>query len=71
MFGISVDEWLAGSRQWIRHVHPEDHPVVEAAEEASERGERFQAEYRVIRKDGGSFGSATRRWWSRGAIRIR
>jgi PAS domain S-box-containing protein len=52
MFGIGVDDWLAGSRQWMRHVHPEDHPVVEAAEEASKRGERFQAEYRVIRQDG-------------------
>ncbi len=52
MFGISVDDWLAGSRQWMRHVHPEDHLVVEAAEEASKRGERFQAEYRVIRQDG-------------------
>jgi PAS domain S-box-containing protein len=52
MFGISVDDWLAGSREWMRHVHPEDHAVVEAAEEASKRGERFQAEYRVIRQDG-------------------
>jgi PAS domain S-box-containing protein len=52
MFGISVDDWLADSRKWMRHVHPEDHPVVEAAEEASKRGERFQAEYRVIRQDG-------------------
>ncbi len=52
MFGISVDDWLANSRQWMRHVHPEDHAVVEAAEEASKRGERFQAEYRVIRQDG-------------------
>jgi PAS domain S-box-containing protein len=52
MFGISVDDWLADSRKWMRHVHPEDHAVVEAAEEASKRGERFQAEYRVIRQDG-------------------
>ncbi len=52
MFGFRVDDWLAGSRQWMRHVHPEDHQVVEAAEAASVRGERFQAEYRVIRKDG-------------------
>ena len=52
MFGFEADQWLASSRQWIRHVHPEDHPVVEAAEEASQRGERFQAEYRVIRQDG-------------------
>src|SRR5712664_961282 len=53
MFGFSPDEWLMDSRAWTRHVHPEDHKVVEAAEETSGRGERFQAEYRVIRKDGG------------------
>ena len=52
MFGFAVDDWLAGSRQWMRHVHPEDHGVVDAAEEASKRGEKFQAEYRVIRDDG-------------------
>jgi PAS domain S-box-containing protein len=52
MFGFSVDDWLANSREWIRCVHPEDCFIVEAAEEASKRGERFQAEYRVIRKDG-------------------
>jgi PAS domain S-box-containing protein len=52
MFGFSAEEWLMDSRAWTRHVHPEDHKVVEAAEEASKRGERFQAEYRVIRKDG-------------------
>jgi PAS domain S-box-containing protein len=52
MFGFAVDDWLAGSRQWMRHVHSEDHGVVDAAEEASKRGERFQAEYRVIRHDG-------------------
>jgi two-component system cell cycle sensor histidine kinase/response regulator CckA len=52
MFGFPAEEWLADSRQWIRHVHPEDHRVVEAAEEASKRGEKFQAEYRVVRKDG-------------------
>jgi PAS domain S-box-containing protein len=52
MFGFDVDDWLAGSRQWMRHVHPEDHAVVDAAEAASKRGERFQAEYRVIRQDG-------------------
>jgi PAS domain S-box-containing protein len=52
MFGFAMDDWLAGSREWMRHVHAEDHQVVEAAEEASRRGERFQAEYRIIRKDG-------------------
>jgi PAS domain S-box-containing protein len=52
MFGFSAEEWLVDSRAWTQHVHPEDHQVVEAAEAASQRGERFQAEYRVIRKDG-------------------
>jgi PAS domain S-box-containing protein len=52
MFGFSTEEWLNDSRAWTKHVHPEDIPTVEAAEQASQRGERFQAEYRVIRKDG-------------------
>jgi PAS domain S-box-containing protein len=52
MFGFPPEEWLMDSRAWTQHVHPEDHKVVEAAEEASKRGERFQAEYRVVRKDG-------------------
>jgi PAS domain S-box-containing protein len=52
MFGFSAEEWLMDSRAWTQHVHPDDHKVVEAAEEASKRGERFQAEYRVVRKDG-------------------
>ncbi len=50
--GYSQDEWLANSRDWTRHIPQEDHAVIEAAEEASLRGERFQAEYRIVRKDG-------------------
>jgi PAS domain S-box-containing protein len=52
ILGYTPEEWLGGSRDWMRHVHPEDHTLVEAAEAASSRGERFQAEYRMIRKDG-------------------
>ena len=52
IFGFSVDEWLAGSQAWAQHIHPDDIPVVEAAEEAAKRGERFQAEYRITREDG-------------------
>ncbi|MBV8515624.1 MAG: PAS domain S-box protein, partial [Acidobacteria bacterium] len=52
MFGFPADEWLAESRQWTKHIHPEDQKIVEIAEEASKRGERFQAEYRIVRKDG-------------------
>src|SRR5258708_37077915 len=51
-FGFRASEWLTDSREWVKHVHPDDFKIVEAAEEASKRGERFQAEYRVIRKDG-------------------
>jgi PAS domain S-box-containing protein len=52
MFGFTADEWLAESRQWTKHIHPEDHKIVEIAEDASKRSERFQAEYRIVRKDG-------------------
>jgi PAS domain S-box-containing protein len=52
IFGFPAEEWVTDSQKWIRHVHPEDHQIVIAAEETSNRGERFQAEYRVIRKDG-------------------
>jgi PAS domain S-box-containing protein len=52
MFGYPAEEWLSTSTDWIRHIPVEDHPIVHAAEEASSRGEPFQAEYRVMRKDG-------------------
>ncbi|HXJ05866.1 MAG TPA: PAS domain S-box protein [Candidatus Acidoferrum sp.] len=51
--GYTQDEWIADSRNWMRHIPLEDHAVIEEAEEASVRGERFQAEYRIVRKDGG------------------
>jgi len=51
ILGYSPEEWLTSSSEWMRHVHPEDHSVVESAEAASHRGEPFQAEYRMIRKD--------------------
>jgi two-component system cell cycle sensor histidine kinase/response regulator CckA len=52
MFGYSAEEWLANSRDWIRHIPIEDHPIVIAAQEANARGERSQAEFRITRKDG-------------------
>jgi PAS domain S-box-containing protein len=52
MFGYPAEEWLSTSKDWIRHIPVEDHPIVHAAEEASSRGEPFQAEYRITRKDG-------------------
>ena len=50
--GYTPEEWLSKSSEWLRHIPKEDHPIIVAAEEASLRGERFQAEYRVVRKDG-------------------
>ena len=52
ILGYSPEEWLSDSRNWLNRVPPEDHPVVHAAEEQSGRGEPFQAEYRLTRKDG-------------------
>jgi PAS domain S-box-containing protein len=52
ILGYSVEEWLAGSKNWIRHVPVEDHAVICAAEEASKQGAPFHVEYRVVRKDG-------------------
>ena len=52
IFGYPQEEWLAGSENWIRFVPAEDHPLIEAAEENCSQGKRFQAEYRLTRKDG-------------------
>jgi PAS domain S-box-containing protein len=52
IFGYSAEEWLLDSQGWIRHIPAEDHAVILAAEDACMRGAPFQAEYRVVRKDG-------------------
>jgi len=52
MFGYPPEEWLATSRDWLRYIPVEDHPIVFAAEEANARGERSQSEFRITRKDG-------------------
>lgn len=53
LLGFSPREWLADSRNWIKHVHPEDHEMVKVAEEATLSGNSFRAEYRIFRRDGG------------------
>jgi len=50
--GHTQEEWLVNSREWTRYVPQEDHEVIEAAEAACLRGERFQADYRIVKKDG-------------------
>jgi PAS domain S-box-containing protein len=52
ILGYPPDEWLADSRDWLRRVPIEDHAIVLSAEERSSRGEPFQAEYRMTKKDG-------------------
>jgi PAS domain S-box-containing protein len=52
ILGYAPDEWLAISRNWANVIHPDDLEAVMDAEEASKRGEPFQAEYRAKRKDG-------------------
>jgi two-component system cell cycle sensor histidine kinase/response regulator CckA len=52
ILGYTQEEWLALAPNWDRHIHPDDLPVVIAAEEQSQNGYPFQAEFRVRRKDG-------------------
>ena len=52
ILGYTPEEWLEISHQWGSLIHPDDLPTVIAAEQASEQGEPFQAEFRVKRKDG-------------------
>ena len=52
ILGYTQGEWLSMSRNWAQLIHPDDVPTVVAAEEASAKGEPFQAEFRIRRKDG-------------------
>ena len=52
ILGYSQEEWLLASPNWAQFIHPDDLPAVVAAEEASQLGDPFQAEFRVRRKDG-------------------
>ena len=52
ILGYTPEEWLAISSDWAEHIHPDDLPIVTAAEEQSLSGYPFQAEFRVRRKDG-------------------
>jgi PAS domain S-box-containing protein len=52
ILGYAPEEWLSIAHRWAEFIHPDDLAVVRAAEAASERGDPFQAEYRIKRKDG-------------------
>src|SRR5439155_26583403 len=47
LLGYSAQEWIANSANWISNVHPDDRPLVSAAEEATLEGRPFRAEYRM------------------------
>ncbi len=52
ILGFTPQEWLEDSENWLKHVHPEDRATVNDAEQADLQGRTFQAEYRILRKDG-------------------
>jgi PAS domain S-box-containing protein len=52
LLGFTTQEWLASSANWIQHVHPDDRHTVSVAEEATQHGNSFRAEYRMFRRDG-------------------
>jgi len=52
ILGYAPEEWLESSENWLKFVHPDDHAAVNEAEQAGLQGKSFQAEYRVLRKDG-------------------
>ena len=52
ILGYEPEEWLADAENWLQRIHPDDHAAVQEAEAAGMQGKSFQAEYRVIRKDG-------------------
>ena len=52
--GYRPDEVVDQPRFWLSMVHPEDRPRIEALSRAVDvSGEPFDAEYRIVRKDGG------------------
>ena len=54
ILGYTTEEWLENSENWLKFIHSDDHPAVQEAEQAGLQGKSFQAEYRVMRKDGGT-----------------
>jgi PAS domain S-box-containing protein len=53
MLGFSPADWLADSSNWINHIHADDRQNVLAVEEHFQKHrDLFQAEYRVLARDG-------------------
>ena len=53
VLGYSQEEWMADPLLWEKLLHPEDQArVVQACAAANETRRRFQADYRMIARDG-------------------
>jgi PAS domain S-box-containing protein len=52
ILGYTPEEWISISSRWAELIHPDDLPMVAAAEDASSSGLPFQAEFRIKCKDG-------------------
>ncbi len=51
--GIPASEWMARPETWAELVHPDDRERVQEENRRTERtGERFEIEYRFLRRDG-------------------
>ncbi len=54
ILGVTPEEWMADpARHWLDRIHPDDRPLVEAANHESDHtGEPFSVEYRMSARDG-------------------
>ncbi|HEY4841799.1 MAG TPA: ATP-binding protein [Terriglobales bacterium] len=53
ILGFAPEEFLADPLNWLNHIHPEDRDIAMAAEKLfQETHDLFQAEYRMIARDG-------------------
>jgi len=51
--GFQPDEYLADARLYANHIHPDDHErVYTEIAAASQRGETYEVEYRIVTRDG-------------------
>jgi len=51
--GYTSEEWQADPDIWVKHLHPDDRGrITEAEERTHKQGQRFQEEYRFVRRDG-------------------
>jgi PAS domain S-box-containing protein len=53
MLGYTESEWMSDSLLWTRIMHPDDRDrIIESCRRANETGESWEAEYRMIARDG-------------------